>query len=121
MTSLTALHACITHPKMQSEASSSTDAASNAGGFNIFVSFEKRTWLLVTSYCDFIDQFLKLFDVGKLKAVVQKIADNVGSNGTEAACETECTAILMHNALLSSGCDLICRSLQSLVKQFHIV
>ncbi|XP_046580507.1 LOW QUALITY PROTEIN: uncharacterized protein LOC124288023 [Haliotis rubra] len=77
--------------------------------------------LMPLVYCDFIDQFLKLFDVGELKAVVQKIADNVGSNGTEAACERSASAILMHNALLSSGCDLICRSLQSLVKQFHIV
>ncbi|XP_046363923.1 uncharacterized protein LOC124140421 [Haliotis rufescens] len=76
--------------------------------------------LLPLVYCSFIDQFAHIFDVSELKGVVQKIADTIGSDATEAACESECATILHNNALLSSGCDLVCRSFQSLVSHFHI-
>ncbi|XP_071102675.1 uncharacterized protein [Haliotis cracherodii] len=77
--------------------------------------------LLPLVYCDtLLDQFKKLFDLGELKTVVQKIADTVGSDPVETACEAECTTILLNNALLTSGCDLICRSFQSLVQRFQI-
>ncbi|XP_046571988.1 uncharacterized protein LOC124288022 [Haliotis rubra] len=76
--------------------------------------------LLPLAYCNILDQFTYLFDVGELKAIVQKLFDTVGSDGTVAACEGECTVLIHQNALLSSGCDLVCRSLQSLVKRFHI-
>ncbi|XP_046580553.1 uncharacterized protein LOC124288035 [Haliotis rubra] len=76
--------------------------------------------LLPLVYCDLVDQFKHLFDLGELKSVVQKIADTVGSDATEVVCENECTAILHNNALLTSGCDLICKSFQSLVQRFHI-
>ncbi|XP_071102125.1 uncharacterized protein [Haliotis cracherodii] len=65
-------------------------------------------------------EFTHIFDVSELKNVVQKIADTIGSDATEAACESECATILHNNALLSSGCDLVCRSFQSLVSHFHI-
>ncbi|XP_046363926.1 uncharacterized protein LOC124140423 [Haliotis rufescens] len=78
--------------------------------------------LLPLVYCDsLIDQFKHLFDFDELKSLVQKIADTVGSDPVETACEAECTTILHSNALLTSGCDLICRSFQSLVQRFQIV
>nr|AAX11341.1 developmentally-regulated vdg3 [Haliotis asinina] len=71
-------------------------------------------------HCFLLDDFAHIFDVSELKSVVQKIADNIGSDASEAACEKECTVILHSNALLSSGCDLVCRSFQSLVTRFHV-
>ncbi|XP_046580542.1 uncharacterized protein LOC124288029 isoform X2 [Haliotis rubra] len=76
--------------------------------------------LVPLAHCLFLDQFASFFDVSELKAVVQKIADSIGSDATEAACETECATVLHNNALLSSGCDLVCKSFQSLVTRFHI-
>ncbi|XP_067649891.1 uncharacterized protein [Haliotis asinina] len=76
--------------------------------------------LLPLAYCNLLDQFNHLFDGAELKSLVQKLFDLVGSDGTEAACEQKCPAVVHNNVLLSSGCDLVCKSFQSLVKHFHI-
>ncbi|XP_046363968.1 uncharacterized protein LOC124140454 [Haliotis rufescens] len=76
--------------------------------------------LLPLAYCNILSQFSHLFDGAELKSIVQKIFDTVGSDATEAACESECVVLVHNNVLLSSGCDLVCRSFQSLVSHFHI-
>ncbi|ESO99808.1 hypothetical protein LOTGIDRAFT_201103 [Lottia gigantea] len=68
----------------------------------------------------FIDNFKHLFDLNTLKQHVQDIANKVGSDSSEAACEKECHVIVKAD-ILGSGCPLICKSFRALVQRFNIV
>merc|ERR1712121_479271 len=66
-----------------------------------------------------LDSFSHLFNNEELKAVVNSLVQTVGSDATEQVCEKECNVIVQHD-ILSTGCPLICRSLQSLAKHFQL-
>ncbi|KAK6166123.1 hypothetical protein SNE40_022888 [Patella caerulea] len=79
--------------------------------------------LLPLAFCnpisDLLNQLKKDIHLDVIKENVNKIAAQIGSDGTEAQCETECHKIATQ-AILDSGCPLFCKSFQSLVSHFHL-
>ncbi|KAK6166105.1 hypothetical protein SNE40_022871 [Patella caerulea] len=68
----------------------------------------------------FMEDLSKLFDITTLKANVQAIATQAGSDATEAQCEITCHKVIPGD-VIGAGCPLICKSFQSLVSRFNIV
>ncbi|XP_025099750.1 uncharacterized protein LOC112567317 [Pomacea canaliculata] len=70
----------------------------------------------------FVDSLLGLFDLDQLKAIVGKLAHQLGAEPTEQACEAVCHGVIAgETSLLHQGCPLVCRSFQSLVEMFDIL
>ncbi|PVD28086.1 hypothetical protein C0Q70_10667 [Pomacea canaliculata] len=59
----------------------------------------------------FVDSLLGLFDLDQLKAIVGKLAHQLGAEPTEQACEAVCHGVIAgETSLLHQGCPLVCRS-----------
>ena len=54
--------------------------------------------------------FYVLVDYTSLKADLQIMLDQLGSDPTEAACEAECHKLLTQGHVLNYGCPLVCHA-----------
>ncbi|KAK7108146.1 uncharacterized protein [Littorina saxatilis] len=64
-----------------------------------------------------------VFNLGKLKETAQHIVDNLGTDASEAQCETQCHGFLSVEPthLLHTVCTPLCKSFQTVIHMLHIV
>merc|ERR1712121_571002 len=66
-----------------------------------------------------LGNLLSMFGHAELTNYVNQIVDQVGSDATEAQCETACMDV-MKSDLLDTACPFICNSFQTLGNKLHV-
>jgi len=61
-------------------------------------------------YVCMYDPCIFLVDLDTLKCDVQIMLDVLGSDPSEAACETECHKLISEGTVVTYGCPLICHA-----------
>ena len=59
-----------------------------------------------------------LFNTDAIKADLQLMVDQIGSDPTEQLCESECHTIVQHT-VIDTGCPLFCHSLVSVIISYQ--
>ncbi|KAK6166125.1 hypothetical protein SNE40_022890 [Patella caerulea] len=68
---------------------------------------------------DIFNQLKKDIHLDVLKENVNKIAASIGTDATEAQCESVCKVVATAE-ILNSGCPLFCKGFQYMANHFHL-